>query len=126
MKELKCLIVEDSHMMRQLLSFAVSRIDGMTVVEADDGMAGLKKLSQDTFDIVIIDINMPIMDGLKLIKHIRNDKVYNKMPILVVTTEGASEDRERALQLGVNTYITKPVQATAVLVEVQKLLGISG
>jgi two-component system chemotaxis response regulator CheY len=111
-------------MMRQMLSFAVSRIDGMTVVEADDGMDGLKKLSQDTFDIVIIDINMPIMDGLKLIKHIRNDAAYKKMPILVVTTEGAGEDRERAIQLGVNTYITKPVQATAVLVEVKKLLGI--
>jgi two-component system chemotaxis response regulator CheY len=124
MEEYKCLIVEDSHMMRQLLSFAVSRIEGMTVVEADDGMEGLKKLSQDTFDVVVIDINMPIMDGLKLIKHIRNDSSYKEMPILVVTTEGADEDRERAMQLGVNTYISKPVQATAVFVEVQKLLGI--
>ncbi|MCP4196385.1 MAG: response regulator [Proteobacteria bacterium] len=124
MKEYKCLIVEDSHMMRRLLSFAVSRIEGMTVVEADDGMEGLKKLSQDTFDVVVVDINMPIMDGLKLIKHIRNDSSYKEMPILVVTTEGADEDRERAMQLGVNTYISKPVQATAVLVEVQKLLGI--
>jgi two-component system chemotaxis response regulator CheY len=125
-KAYKCLIVEDSQMMRQLLSFAVSMIDGMAVVEADDGMEGLKRLSQDTFDVVIIDINMPIMDGLKLIKHIRKDTVTKDMPILVVTTEGADEDRERAMQLGVNTYITKPVQATAVLVEVRKLLGING
>jgi two-component system chemotaxis response regulator CheY len=79
--------VEDSEMMRKLLSFALSRIDGMSIVEADDGMEGLKQLSQDTFDIVIVDINMPIMDGLKLIKHIRNDSSYKEMPILVVTTE---------------------------------------
>ena len=113
-------------MMRQLLSFAVSRIDGMTIVEADDGMEGLKKLSQDDFDIVIIDINMPIMDGLKLIRHIRSESKYKDMPVMVVTTEGASEDRDRALQLGVDKYISKPVQATTVLIEVKKLLGIDG
>ena len=126
METYKCLIVEDSHMMRQLLSFAVSRIDGMTIVEADDGMEGLKKLSQDDFDIVIVDINMPIMDGLKLIKHIRSESKYKDMPVMVVTTEGANEDRDKALQLGVDKYISKPVQATTVLVEVKKLLGIDG
>lgn len=124
MAKYNCLIVEDSPMMRQLLSIALNRIDGLSVVEADDGLDGVKKLAADQFDIIIVDINMPIMDGLKLIKHIRSDAVHLDVPVIIVTTEGGNEDRVRAEQLGVQAYISKPVSAPQVISKVKELLGI--
>jgi two-component system, chemotaxis family, chemotaxis protein CheY len=124
MAEYTCLVVEDSPMMRQLLVFALSRIKNLTVKEADDGVDALKKLAAGRFDIILVDINMPIMDGLKLVKRIRTDAVHRDVPIMIVTTEGAEEDRQRALQLGANAYITKPIQAPQVISEVKHLLKI--
>lgn len=122
MAEHTCLIVEDSPMMRQLLVFALSRLKNLHVVEADDGVDALKKLASGRFDIIITDINMPIMDGLKLVKRIRSDAEHRDVPIMIITTEGAEEDRQRALQLGANAYITKPIQAPQVISQVKKLL----
>ncbi|MCP4600611.1 MAG: response regulator [Proteobacteria bacterium] len=124
MAEYTCLIVEDSPMMRQLLVFALSRVKNLSVVEADDGVDALKKLAAGRFDIILVDINMPIMDGLKLVKRIRTDSVHKDVPVMIVTTEGAEEDRQRALQLGANAYITKPIQAPQVVSEVKQLLNI--
>ena len=124
MAEYTCLIVEDSPMMRQLLVFALSRVKNLNVFEADDGVDALKKLAAGKFDIILVDINMPIMDGLKLVKRIRSDAVHKEVPIMIVTTEGAEEDRQRALQLGANAYITKPIQAPQVIAEVKRLLDI--
>ena len=67
---------------------------------------------------------MPIMDGLKLVKRIRSDAVHRDIPIMIITTEGAEEDRQRALQLGANAYITKPIQAPQVISKVKELLKI--
>ena len=111
-------------MMRQLLVFALSRVKNLSVVEADDGVDALKKLAAGRFDIIIADINMPIMDGLKLVKRIRSDAIHKDVPIMIVTTEGAEEDRQRALGLGANSYITKPIQAPQVIAEVKQLLKI--
>lgn len=124
MAEYTCLVVEDSPMMRQLIVFALSRLKNLNVIEADDGVDGLKKLAANRFDIVITDINMPIMDGLKLVKRIRSDAVHRDVPIMIITTEGAEEDRQRALQLGANAYITKPIQAPQVISKVKELLRI--
>ena len=122
--EYSCLIVEDSPMMRQLLVFALSRVRNVKVTEADDGVDGLKKLASGRFDIILTDINMPIMDGLKLVKRVRSDPVHKDVPIIIITTEGAQEDKRRALELGANAYITKPIQAPQVIAKVRELLGI--
>ncbi len=124
MAEYTCLVVEDSPMMRQLVVFALGRLRNLTVVEADDGVDALKKLAAGRFDLIITDINMPIMDGLKLVKRIRSDAVHKDVPIMIITTEGSAEDRQRALQLGANAYITKPIQAPQVLSKVKELLNI--
>src|SRR3984893_5285139 len=101
-----CLVVEDSPMMRQLLVLALSRIKDLRVTEADDGVDGLRKLATGKFDIILTDINMPIMDGLKLVKRVRSDPTHKDTPIIVITTEGSNEDRHRALQLRGNAAIT--------------------
>src|SRR3990172_851094 len=124
MAEYSCLVVEDSPMMRQLLVFALSRIRNLRVTEADDGVDGLRKLAASRFDIIITDINMPIMDRLKLVKRIRSDAVHRDTPVVIITTEGSTEDRQRALQLGANAYITKPIQAPQVISKVKELLKI--
>ena len=124
MAEYSCLVVEDSPMMRQLLVFALARIKKLHVTEAEDGVDGLRKLANGKFDLVITDINMPIMDGLKLVKRIRSDEVHKDVPIIIITTEGSTEDRQRAIALGANAYITKPIQAPQVIAKVKELLRI--
>ena len=109
--------------MRQLIAFALKRLQGVRIVEASDGVDGLKKLSSERFDLILTDINMPIMDGLKLVSLVRNDANYRTTPIVVITTEGAQEDRERALALGANDYITKPIQANRILDLARALLN---
>ena len=120
----RILIVEDSPTMRQLLVFALKRLQNVELVEARDGMDGLRKVTSDHFDLALVDINMPVMDGLKLIHLIRDEESLKAMPIVVITTEGAEEDRARALKLGADEYLTKPVQANRVLAVVKGLLKI--
>ena len=125
MSEYKFLVVEDSPLMRQLITFALRRLKGSVIDEAEDGVVGLKKLSHQKYDLIILDINMPIMNGLKVIGHIRSNPKLADLPILVVTTEGVEEDRARALELGANEYLTKPVDSSEVYNTVKKLLKIN-
>ena len=125
MAQFRCLVVEDSPMMRQLIVFALHRLRELEVVEADDGVDAMRKLAGGKFDIVVTDINKPIMDGLKLIQRVRMDATHKDTPIVVITTEGGREDRERALRLGANAYITKPIQAPRVMATVKELLRIT-
>ena len=118
----RILIVEDSPTMRQLLVFALRRLGNADIIEAQDGMDGLRKISNDRFDLVLIDINMPVMDGLKLVSLIRGEERVKRIPIVVITTEGSSEDRERAMNLGADEYLTKPIKAHRVLAVARDLL----
>jgi len=122
MADIQALVVEDSPTMRQLIVFALRRLQTLKVTEADDGLDALKKLQAAKFDILITDINMPMMDGLKLVGHVRKDAIHRDIPIVIITTEGAAEDRQRALALGANAYITKPIQAPQVINTVKELL----
>jgi two-component system chemotaxis response regulator CheY len=121
----RILIVEDSPTMRQLLVFALKRLKDVEIVEAQDGMDGLRKVTSDHFDLALVDINMPVMDGLKLISLIRGEESLSEMPICVITTEGAGEDRDRAMMLGANEYLTKPIQANKVLTVAKGLLKLT-
>jgi len=125
MADINILIVEDSPTMRQLISFALKRLRGVRIVEAGDGVDGLKKISSEKFDMIFTDINMPVMDGLKLISLVREDANQKGVPIVVITTEGAQEDRQRALALGANDYITKPIQPNRILDVARQLLNIA-
>jgi two-component system chemotaxis response regulator CheY len=108
MNALKILIVEDSTAMRQLLSLAV-RKRGAEVAEAADGLAALKLLHEGTFDLVFVDLNMPILDGMKLIRRVREDAAQAATKICVVTTESAPATEEHARALGADFFLRKPV-----------------
>ncbi len=122
MRDVKVLVIDDSQAMRKSIVYAIQKIDGVACVEAADGAEAVKKLAQDVFDVVICDINMPVMDGLKVISHMRQSDGLKGIPIVVITTEGGSEDRERALALGADRYLVKPVQARVVIDTVRELL----
>jgi two-component system chemotaxis response regulator CheY len=105
---LKILIVEDSTAMRQLLSLAV-RKRGAEVTEAADGLAALKLLHEGRYDLLFVDLNMPILDGMKLIRRIRDDATQASTKICVVTTESAPATEEQARSLGADFFLRKPV-----------------
>lgn len=117
------LVVEDSPTMRQLISFAMKRIPDSRVIEATDGVDALKKLSSDKIDLILADINMPVMDGLKLVSLVRGNAAFKDIPIIMVTTEGAEEDRKRAIAIGANAYLPKPIQTQELLKLVTSFLS---
>ncbi len=117
------LVVEDSPTMRQLISFAIKRIPKAHVIEATDGVDALKKLSSDKIDLILADINMPVMDGLKLVSLVRGNAAFKDIPIIMVTTEGAEEDRKRAIAIGANAYLPKPIQTQELLKLVTSFLS---
>src|SRR5215510_9526982 len=124
MAECTCLVFEAAAIMPLIKMFALSRVKSLRVTEADDGVDALRKLASARYDIIVTDINMPIMDGLKLVKRVLSDPTHKDTPIVIITTEGSQEDRQRALQLGANAYITKPIQAPQVIATVKELLRI--
>jgi two-component system chemotaxis response regulator CheY len=111
--------------MRQLITFALKRIHNSQITEANDGVDALKKLSGNKFSLILLDINMPLMDGLKLLSILRGNPSYNDVPIIIITTEGADVDREKALKLGANAYVTKPIQTNELLKVVKEFLKIN-
>jgi two-component system, chemotaxis family, chemotaxis protein CheY len=122
MANLHALVVDDSSAMRKQLCYALQRVVGMDTVEASDGADAWRKLSSAVFDIVITDINMPLLDGLKLVALVRAGGAHQRVPIVVITTEGAEADRRRAMSLGASAYLVKPVQAAQVVECVRTLL----
>jgi len=122
MAQLHALIVDDSPAMRKQLSYALQRVMGLDATEAEDGADAWRKLGAGTFDILITDINMPLMDGLKLVSLVRSGGPHQRIPIVVITTESAEVDRRRAMALGASAYLVKPVVAQQVVDTVRTLL----
>ncbi|PYQ61140.1 MAG: response regulator [Acidobacteria bacterium] len=119
------LIVEDSPTMRQLISFSLKRFRNAKIIEAVDGLDALRKLTGgDKIDLILTDINMPVMDGLKLVSMVRHNASLKNIPIIIITTEGAEEDRERGLALGANAYIAKPIQSSHLIKTISELLAV--
>ncbi|WP_242394888.1 response regulator [Anaeromyxobacter oryzisoli] len=121
-QHLHALVVDDSSALRKQLCHALRRIAGLTTTEATDGADAWRKLSAGTFDLVLTDVNMPVLDGLKLVALIRSGGPHRRVPILVITTEGAEADQRRAMNAGASAYLMKPVQAQQVAEAVRGLL----
>lgn len=121
---IRALVVDDSMQLRRSVMYALQRIGDIVCVEAQDGAEAIKKFQGGHFDIVLTDINMPVLDGLKLTSHLRMDAANEKLPIVIITTEAAEDDRERAMKLGASAYLIKPVKAQEVLDTVRQLLNL--
>lgn len=118
----KILTVDDSTSVRKMIEFAL-KSKGYVVSAAVDGQEGLEILERgDRFDLVVLDINMPRMDGLTLLKTVRARPNWGRLPILMLTTEGQDADRDQALSLGASDYMVKPFRPTELIERVAKLL----
>jgi two-component system chemotaxis response regulator CheY len=104
------IVVDDSPTMRMLVAFALRKYVGLEIREAGNGVEALEVLARKTTDLMVVDINMPEMNGLELIKAIRADPDNAELPIIVITTEGSDEDIRRGLQAGATEYLVKPFQ----------------
>jgi CheY-like chemotaxis protein len=104
------IVVEDSSTMRQLICHALRRIEGIVLVEATDGADALAKLDDITPDVIVTDLNMPVMDGFVFIERLRTRPAVAATPIIVLTTEGALPDQARGRELAVAAFVTKPIR----------------
>jgi CheY-like chemotaxis protein/HPt (histidine-containing phosphotransfer) domain-containing protein len=104
----RVLLVEDNEVNRDLASELLGDM-GILVTIAVNGREGVDRVITEPFDLVLMDIQMPVMDGLTATKHIRADKRFGKLPILAMTAHAMSGDRERSLNAGMNDHITKPI-----------------
>ncbi len=101
------MIVDDSAMDRKIMRQALEPL-GVTVIEAKDGVEALNMLKQNDVDAMLIDIEMPRMDGYTLAQEIRKYNKYRKLPLIAVTSRATKSDRVRGVEVGMNEYITKP------------------
>jgi len=106
----KILVAEDSLSMRALIVTTLGVLGEFEIVEVDNGFDALRVLPREQVDMVITDINMPDINGLELIRFVRNHPQYEKTPVLIISTERTEKDRERGLALGADAYLTKPFQ----------------
>jgi two-component system chemotaxis response regulator CheY len=116
------LAVDDSSSLRQMVAFSL-KAAGYQVLEAVDGQDGLDKAKTTTVDLVLTDQNMPRMDGLQLIKHLRELPTYQKVPILMLTTESSDEMKAKGRAAGANGWLVKPFDPQRLIEVVKKVIG---
>lgn len=107
----KFLVVDDFSTMRRIIRNLLKELGYNNVDEAEDGIVGLNKLKGGGYDFVVSDWNMPNMDGLTMLQHIRAEPALAKLPVLMVTAEAKKENIIAAAQAGANGYIVKPFTA---------------
>jgi two-component system chemotaxis response regulator CheY len=117
----KILIVDDSISMRQMVSFTLKQ-GGFDVVEAEHGQDALNKLQGATVDLIITDLNMPVMDGITLIQNVRKQPALKTKPILMLTTEGLASKKEQGKAAGATGWIVKPFDPDKLLQTIAKVL----
>jgi chemosensory pili system protein ChpA (sensor histidine kinase/response regulator) len=116
------LVVDDSITMRRVTQRLLER-NGLRVLTAKDGVEALGVLQEKIPDIIVLDIEMPRMDGYELAKHVRNSQSTAKLPIIMVTSRVGEKHRARAIELGVNDYLGKPYQEHEMLDAIRNILG---
>lgn len=118
----KILAVDDSASMRQMVSFTLQGA-GYEVVEACDGKDAFDKAKKGGVDLVLSDVNMPVMDGIALIKNLRTLPDYKFTPILMLTTESAADKKSEGKAAGATGWIVKPFNPDQLLNTIKKVLG---
>ncbi len=115
------LVVDDSPTLRKMVIFALKKMyDIENKYEAGDGLEALEILSGHKVDFIICDINMPNMNGLEFLYRVKNHEEFKNIPIIMLTTEGREEDKQRALKLGADGYVVKPFKPDILKKEIDK------
>jgi len=115
------LVVDDSASVRQVVSMALKGA-GYSVIEATDGKNALSKLTGDKIHLIISDVNMPVMDGISMVKEIKQLPAYKFTPIIMLTTEGSDDKKKQGQAAGAKAWIVKPFQPEQMLKAVSMLI----
>jgi two-component system chemotaxis response regulator CheY len=107
----RILIADDSSATRALVAAALAESPDLQVERVSSGLEAIKLLSTTPIDLVLTDIHMPEINGLELIRFIKTDQRLRFIPVVIISTEAAEEDRQRARSLGANDYLAKPFTA---------------
>jgi len=116
------LIADDSPSIRKFAAFSLST-KGYDIISVSDGMEALEKLPTEKINLVITDLNMPNVDGFELIKAIRNNEELKEIPIIILSSMAGTEDIERGMMCGANSYLIKPFDPKRILYEVSKYIN---
>ena len=121
----KILIVDDSPTMRRMVAAALQGLQTATFEEASNGLEAIEILARGGVVLMILDLNMPDMHGLEVLRFVRSHDRYKSTPIIVLTTKYDSETRKSALAAGASEYMTKPFDPSALREQASRLLGAS-
>jgi two-component system, chemotaxis family, chemotaxis protein CheY len=121
----RVLVVEDSATMRGFVTAALESAGPYAVTQAESGFHALKILPRARYDLIITDINMPDINGLELVRFIRDSEVHKGTPLIIISTDGRDSDRDRGIRLGANAYLTKPFEPEQLVETVRSLLKAS-
>lgn len=117
----KILYVDDAHSLRQLVEMVLSK--NYTITVAENGALGFDAAMADSYDLVISDINMPVMTGLELLQKLRATESYKFTPILMLTTEASQDMKEQGKNLGATGWIIKPFDPDKLFKVIERVLG---
>ena len=120
-KDMKILVVDDFSTMRRIIKNLLRDLGFTNIVEADDGLTAIPILTAGGIDFLVTDWNMPGMQGIDLLKHVRADPKLSTMPVLMVTAEQKREQIIVAAQAGVNGYVVKPFTAATLKEKIDKI-----
>ena len=116
------LSVDDSRVIRDLMK-SILEVEGHNVTVAEDGAEALKIARETAFDLVLSDINMPVMNGISLVSKLRRVEGYEFVPIIMVTTENDDYKKNKAKSFGATGWLVKPFTQERILAAVNKVLG---
>jgi len=126
LRGLRVLIVDDNSVNRRVARLLIEP-QGLIATEAENGLEALNMLASEHFDLVLLDMHMPVMDGREAIKKIRSsDKPWQQIPVIALTADAMSGDREKCLDLGMDGYVPKPVDQRELFMEVLDVMGRTG
>ena len=117
------LVVDDSKVMRDMVVACLRPRADLTFTHASSGLEAIERLSMKTFDLVVLDLNMPDIGGFEVLEFVRSQDKLRSLPILVLTTRGDESSRARALSTGASGFMTKPFTPEGLLTEVEHLVG---
>lgn len=120
----KILVVDDSQLIHSMYRLVLNKYSGCRIVDAMNGLEALDVLSRENdFDLILLDINMPVMNGLQFMEKIKKENIHRHIPIIVISTEGKEEDTLRALKFGAWGYVVKPFKPQVLYDLIEKVLA---
>jgi two-component system, chemotaxis family, chemotaxis protein CheY len=118
------LIVDDSPTIRRMVRVSLEPLAGVTFREASNGLEAIETLVVTPADLIVLDLNMPDMHGLDVLKFVRSQSSFKNLPVVVLTTRGDEPSRQAALAAGATVFLTKPFSPAALAHDVGNLLGL--